>query len=317
MAKKIKNKKQRPSRTVVRVGGPTRGALDSAALAYAKLIADPCNAPIVHPVYSGTEGGYLFRAESFFSVGTAGGHTSGVVSYTPGAIGNTNNELCGFGSTSPTTSVTPVDLSGVPGKAFLQSNASVVRCVAACMKVTYNGSESSRSGRIHYGHGSGALVPNGVPTTVDAVAQALPNYTRTPPQEIELVWKPNDADQLTRDPNQSQAAQDLERRAALVVAFAGLPPDAGLTFRLTTVWEWQPEVNKGISVPNLSKSPSSNTLDDVVNHLIKGGFRFIRHAGMSLLGGAGLPGAIIDGVSNVFGLMPSRNNTRTARIMGV
>lgn len=63
--------------------------LDKAASDYARLLVDPETAPLVHPIFAGGEGGYLFRAESTFSaLGTGAANTGGVFHWTPNAIGS-------------------------------------------------------------------------------------------------------------------------------------------------------------------------------------------------------------------------------------
>nr|WRQ65078.1 hypothetical protein [Tolivirales sp.] len=318
MVKSKKNKNNVSSRrtkrpVVVRV---PRSGLDASALAYAKLIADPCNAPLAHPTYSGTEGGYLVRCESFGTISTQPGAVAGAISWVPGAIGSEGVELSGFAAGDSTTPnlVAPFQPAvQTPGRDFLRGNASLYRCVAACLKVSFPGAESTRSGRIHYGQASGAFCKNGTSYSVNALAGGLSHYSRTPADEIEIIWKPNDADQLGRDPNLTTALQDYERRAAIVVAFAGLPATVGLTIRMTAIYEWQPMSGEGLSNPNLSKSPSRNSLDEVVNYLISQGFGFVKSAAMSMSGPMG--NAILNGVTHAFGNMAAVPRSR--RLTGV
>jgi hypothetical protein len=188
-----------------------------------------------------------------------------------------------------TTSITPVayGATGSPGYNFLTSNASAARCVVACMKISYPGAESTRSGRIHYGQTSSGLIGIGSATTVDSVAQALPMFERTPASTIELTFKPNDADQLYSKPGVAVSSDSAKNNkvASLVAAWAGLPVATGLTVHLTAVYEWQPAVGDGVAVPNLSKSRSNNSLDEVVNYLIDKGHTFIRSAAAAATSG--------------------------------
>lgn len=294
--------------------------IDQAGLAYARLLADPCSAPLVHPTYSGTEAGYLVRAESFATFGTGGTETSGAIGWTPGSIGAEGNELVRIVAASASAATQVDQVTGVPGKAFLQANASQYRCVAACLKVSFPGAESARAGRIHFGHTSGGYFKYAAATTytVDQLAAGVPHYMRTPAEEIEIVWKPNDADQLFRDPAGPTAAQDMERRAQILVAWAGLPAGVGITFRWTAVYEWQPKsanagTGVGLSVPYLSKSPSGSSLDDVANYLIERGFKFVRYAGREV--GASMASGAMRAISSTFGLIPAVPRTRTLLAM--
>jgi hypothetical protein len=307
--RKSSKKRTQPKlqRAIVRASARS---LDASALAYARLLSDPCNSALVHPCYSGSEGGYLIRAESFFTIGAGPAETSGYLSFVPGLAGNDVAMLSAVAASSGAGVAAGNYGTLAPGYNFLRDTASTSRCVAACLKVSYPGSESSRSGRVHFGQTSGGSVIQGTIYSADQVAQLLPHYSRTPAQEIELVWKPNDADQLFRNPPALTTEESKSGRAALTVAWAGLPAAVGLTFRLTAVYEWQPAAADGLSVPNLSRSPSENTLDNVVNYLTRQGFTFIR--GMATHSA----NALISNIANQFGMMPAGISTRARITMG-
>lgn len=311
MAKqKTTNKPKGKTMTKVKVVAKPRKSLDSAGLAYAALLADPCNAPLVHPTYSGTEGGYLVRADTFITIGIAAAATSGYLQWTPGYLSDTNSGLIyadGPNAAAGQLSVAPADIS-LPGLTFLKSNADAARCVAACMKVSFPGTEASRSGRVHYGQTTSSLMALGGTYAPDAVAQALPFFERTPADIIELIWKPNDADQLFMKPGISSVNDSAKNNkcASLCVAFAGLPATVGLTFHFTAVYEWQPGYSVNLANPNLSKSPSNNSLDEVVNYLIGRGFGFVKSYAMSM-GRSGLEAALGQ-VYGIMGANPSRRS---------
>jgi hypothetical protein len=275
-------------------------ALDEGARKYAALIADPCNAPLVNPVYAGGEGGYLTRTEVIF---TQGG-VAGAFMWTPGAVGSTSSEVIGFNAAGGGTATAVTTYGSSPGKTFLNNTASVCRPVAACLKLTFLGSESSRSGRVSFGHASGGLMDIGETPTSDQIAQTLSYTSRTPAEGVELIWKPNDADQMFTDPNATTLASEKDRKASLVVAWDGLPAINGWCFHLTCVWEWQPRQAQGISNPTLNKSVSNNSLDHVVNALIRGGFQFANAVGIGMGSGAVNSAAGIMG--RAYGLMSSR-----------
>lgn len=296
-----------------RVRALPRG-LDAAGLAYAKLLADPCNAPMAHPTYSGSEGGYLIRAESVFENNSGPTATAGVFSWVPGAINASQANITTFQAALPTTSTAyAIGGGAAPAWDFLQNNASQVRCVAACLKISWGGTEANRQGRIAYGQASGGLCPASSSAAANQVFNSLPHYSRVPADEVEIVWKPNDADQLFTAPTLTGAAQDVERRAALVFAHVGLPAGVPLIIRMTAVYEWQPDFNMGVSVPNLSKTPSENTLDQVVNFLMQRGFNFVRGAAMNA--GHGIGAGMIGAMSSIYGLMPAVGRTRSPRIL--
>lgn len=297
-SKKLNSKpKKAKNNRVVKSSAP---ALDEAARRYAALIADPCNAPLVNPVYAGGEGGYLTRSEVLF---TQGG-VAGVFMWTPGAVGSTGSEVIGVNVATGSTTGTIASYGSSPGKNFLTSNANVCRPIAACLKCTFLGSESSRAGRVSFGHASGGLMDIGETPTPDQIAQTLSYTSRTPAEGIELIWKPNDADQMFTDPAAVTLASEKDRKASLVVAWDGLPAANGWCFHLTCVWEWQPRQATGVSNPTLNKSVSNNSLDHVLNSLIRGGFQFANAVGIGM--GNGAVNAAAGVMSRAYGLMSSR-----------
>lgn len=253
--------------------------LDSHAAAYARLLADPENAPLVHPTYAGAEGGYLTRAVSTFNIGTATGETAGFVHFTPGMIGPGGYEVLSAAGTSDTVLMPPsANTAASPGRNFITGTASGVRCVAACMNIAYQGSELSRSGRIYFGNTSGGVVDSGSTVSVASLTQVLSHSMRTPATDVKIMWRPNNADEIMIDPGASVAAKS-GNCAALTLAFSGLAPTSGLSIRLTVVWEWQPNVGYGMVNPSSSSVPSRNSLDDVLAFLMRNGERFVRLAG--------------------------------------
>jgi len=276
MAKNKRSKKQRKGnpRVAAMVARYRRG-LDELGSAYARLLIDPCNAPLVHSVYGGSEGTYLMKAESIFTVGANPDATNGVLSFIPGVFPNAG---LWYGFNGGVTS----SIAFVPGSNFIINQASAVRAVAACMEISYPGSELNRAGRVHYGHANGGLVDTGVAVVTDNITPALAHMERTPAGKIEVMWKPGVADGFTHDPSSTVAAADRERRSALVCAWAGLPlvgaagsAGVGLTIKLTCVYEYQPVASTGITVPTTARV-SNNTLAEVMQYLRDAGAPFVR-----------------------------------------
>ncbi len=259
--------KARAPAVPMRPKGPAKVAqrLDAAARAYAQLIAHPCTAPLAHPIYSGSEGGILVRAESSFNMNGSTSATSGFVHWTPGALGPTNIELLygeSSGATSPATAAT---LGNAPGLSFVQSNASSVRVVAACMQVTYTGSELNRSGVWMLGRTQGGLIDNGVSFTPANIEQSLEHFSRVSDGTCELVWVPSDMDQAFGDPNVTTPQVEKDRKAALTLAYYNLPTATPVRVRLVAIYEYQPKTGQGIVTPSDSRARSAFSLDDVLN----------------------------------------------------
>lgn len=308
MTKKAKKGNRKRAKPVGNARSRSGPMLDQNAAAYARLLADPCNAPVVHPIYTGGDSGYLFRAENFISVGTGATDTAGYLHWTPGAISSSSAELLVANGADPSTSLVNSTSLGTPGKTFLATNARGVRCVAACLRVSYPGSESSRSGRIHFGHTQAGIIDAGEGFYPNTVALLLQNYSRTPADFAELFWKPSAADMEMVDPSVATTGPLRDRHSALTLAWAGLPAGVGLTVHLTAVWEWVPAASVGITGNNASKAMSNNTLDQVLDYLNNVGFRFVHAAGLGA--GATIGRAAGSLLSSTYGLMGLNAGTR-------
>lgn len=253
-------------------------ALDQQALSYARLLADPCHAPLVHPVYSGSDGGYLVRFEVLTGVGIASATTtSGLLHWAPGAqkiVGSLNNSDLYLESTAPTISGTATGnpFSITPGAAFMGANTSAYRCVAACMTVTWAGSELTRSGYIGMGNTTGSLIRSGDAVAPSVILPLLTEAGRTPDNSMEIRWRPSDFDQTFSSSASPPTDAELAKSAGLTMYYSGLPAGgAGLLVRKTAVYEYVPNVLQGLATVPTSRNTSANTLDQVVNFLDKNG----------------------------------------------
>lgn len=302
MAKaKVKSRSARKSAKRPRVPRNLRGTLDKAALAHAMLLADPCSAPLAHPVYPGTDSGYLIRVESFATLGNGPTDTAHIVHWTPGYPNGSGTQLLSAGgASSGATGVVASFGSLSPGIQFLGGPSVVAaRCVAACLQVSFPGTELNRSGRIHYGLTNGGTIDLTDSVTADGVAGTLAHFARTPADMVEIYWKPSVDDTNFCDPAALGSAVIKDKRTSITVAAAGLPAGSGLTYKFTAVYEWQPKVAQGIAANELDVPKSRNTLDEVVSHLVSKGFRFVKDASTAV--GAGF-------ASGVMGAMYGRMN---------
>lgn len=294
--------KKKPAKRM-RVRKPRQQLLDSAAQAYANLLRDPCNAALVPPIYPGGGAGFLFRGETFFSVGNGATETAGYLHWTPGYVNSSNSDLIVAATTTSNGVATNSASGNGPAKAFLNSNVRGARCIAACLRITYPGAESGRSGRVHYGHSAGGAIDVGDSITPDGVAQLLVNYGRTPADTIELYWKPDVADFEFNDPSAASSATLKDRKSSLTVAWAGLPATVGLTFHLTAVYEWQPTVSLGIGMNTKGKAVSKNTIDEVIDYVNRT-FDWVKSAADHIDERAVLSSAL------AFGVMPAVRRRR-------
>jgi hypothetical protein len=249
--------------------------LDASARAYANLLADPCNAPLVHPTYSGSDGAYVVRFNTVNTYGLVATSTSGILHWIPGAInatGGLNNSLLYNESPSSATAATMTAVNNLytPGGLFLQTNASNYRCIAACITVYWAGSELSRAGIVSTGNTDGALLTPGASVQPGQVFPVLTYTERVPDSKIELRWRPSSADQLFQSSSTTvtnPSTNDTSKNAALTLFYYGLPAGVGITVEMTAVYEYIPSIALGLAVSPNSRNTSNNTLDQVINAL--------------------------------------------------
>lgn len=282
----------------------TKGGLDEMAAAYVRLLTDPCGAPLTHPIYPGGDSGFLVRSDSVWTTGNGVNESCGYVHWTPGYVNASHTELLSGVSATSNVNVNAAPNATGPGKFFLAQNAFGVRCVAACLKISYPGAEQARSGRLHYGHTPSSTLDSGDSLSVDSLAPLLQHYTRTPPEHVEVFWRPGIADTEFTDPNTTASQHIRDRKSAITVAWAGLPAGVGLTFHFTCVYEWTPRPSSGVSNNVAGKARSRNSMDDVIDYIQAAGFTWVKNAAAAAT--HGVLAAATTAMSSTFGLMAAR-----------
>lgn len=253
-----------------------RSALDAQAVAWARILNDPCSAPLAHPCYAGADGGILVRCESSLDIGTTATITSGAFFWTPGGLGSVSVNATGIAqgvAIDSNTNLTQVNVptSGQPGYTYLSQNSTNFRAVAACMQITYLGSEANRSGMVNYGVVNGSTYNSGDITTSDALTTVLERFERTPVNTIEMKWRPSAFDQTFKDTTATLSAAELSKYGALGLTYSGLQAAAGLRVRMVAIYEFQPNKAIGIVSTSASRNTSTNSLDHVINFLDSSG----------------------------------------------
>jgi hypothetical protein len=295
MAKKgsSKGNKSKPKQKKATVPSyVSRILLDPAAVRYRSLLLDPCQADLAHPLYGGTDAGILARFSTTNIYFNGAGNTGGIIHWTPGCMSSDNHEIVFTAATSSTTSVAALGATGAPGKGFLPTNTQGYRCVAACMRVIYHGTESTRSGMMWYGHTNGNLVNIGTSYATTDILPNLPNSERTPVGYTDIIWRPNEADSLWRTAGDALGGgENKAQRSSITLAAVNLPSNVGLQIQMIAVYEYVPNPISGMAVSRNSRSSSSNTLSQVMNTIKDGAW--IRSMAGAAVGALveGLPGA--------------------------
>lgn len=243
------------------------GGLDADALKYARLLNDPCEGPLVHPLYEGVDGGILFRAESDFLYGGGATDTSTMGCFCPAAL---YAPYSGQGSVlvaSTTGDSVPAILgpNGIqPGAGFVAGSSKAVRMVSACVQIMWPGSELSRAGVVALGQTTfGEL--NGASVTTAGLRALAQNVARMPDGMLELKIVPNASSAIYLNPNISGGGP-LLGMPALFWSVSGIPVNTGIRIRCVCVYEFQLTVGSG-GTQTYTNNPSKNRLDDVLQYL--------------------------------------------------
>lgn len=256
-----------------------RAGLDRAAIDYARVLRDPCNAPLTRSLAGNSSGSLISRFEQDFIFKANANSTAAVLAFFPGLNQTVSNSA--DWPTDLTFSI--LSFSGLgPGNTFLQQNAASVRCVAACLQVTFPGTELNRSGVIGLGVVEGGLIQQvtdaaqgGSGGTICAAyaRQACQHTERMPQNMAEITWFPGSQDEIaTYTSNATNVAISnvgpFQGRNALLMSASGFPVNVGVRVRMVAVYEWTPLSNKGM-INTLEPSTSRNNVQDVLSYLHK------------------------------------------------
>lgn len=267
----VKNARRRPNPTP-RLRGPL---LDKPAADLARLLADPCGAPVVHTISPGTNGAFILRLEADNIIFSGATETAGIFYWVPGAF-----RAFGGSSTGDAVAATLIaQTSFIPGFNFL-SNYSTARCVAACAQVMFPGTELQRSGVVSMGVIPAGVLTDVIPatfggtagnTTVANVRAASQIVARTPDMTQEVRWRPGQGDSedvdlvaLNQTPNNFPVV--ARGKNALVITASGLPVNVGIRIRCVAVYEVTPKSSQGL-VASVETTRSSNNMTEVLQTL--------------------------------------------------
>lgn len=244
-------KKARPRRQ------PAMDVLDQGAVAYRRLLLDPCNAPLCGPVYPGAHGGVYHRVRRLFTVNSP--EVEGTYVFQPG----TNTLL--KGGHSAANAGTPYTLTEEtlfdPTDTFALGTEA--RALAGCVKVRYIGSEQNRSGSVGMATGTVAFAP-GMTTTAAVGLAFSPVIGRIGETQHETKFVPMFTDAMFRSQKTGAPSLWVDSRSTMVVTYQGAPAGT-IQFEVTCVYEVDAKFNNGVlaTVP----PASGNTLDHVLRSL--------------------------------------------------
>jgi len=248
--------------------------------AYALMVADPCNGPLLQGFYSSSEG-MLNKTKSTFTTGTSGVNgyvlwdptfTSGtdnpgtfncVVAVTATATANPLNTSANpFGSSAPNG-----DNISVGAGPFCQTDTVAdARCIGACIKASYTGRMDASSGIVCVVDNIPAeavLGPDGVtPVSVQELFNLSTTVRRFGTDPIEVKYRPHDSSSIFRSNSEgvfeyasgqvTTLTAEAERAGSRLMGFAfkGVTDMDEIMLEFHQNIEWRPNVDSGFVTIN-------------------------------------------------------------------
>lgn len=267
-----RKKQQKPQSVNARKGAlgvRPRAVLDKHALAYARLLEDPCRADLTYPVYSAGTAGYLTRVKQVVLLGGNSGAADGYTAFVPGGDADVTDMYGmwhhGWSAGGGALGV----IAGATGPSFLRSTAvGSYRPIAGCLKVHYTGSELNRAGMISVGIVNQLQLAAGE-TILNPITAFVPSSAKTVrlgSEPHEVRWVPTNAtDQAFSSSTQPAAGGTFSFSTVVYVMAQGVPPGT-CSVECDFVYEWQPDTTQGME-HTVEAPRSANTLADVLRVL--------------------------------------------------
>lgn len=254
------------------VPGARGAGLDAAALAYARLLEDPCRAELTHPVYMAGTSGYLTRIKQVVQLGLNPNAVDGYTAFQPGGLPTVTSSMTGMwhGGWANAAGGTLNTIAGTTGPAFLISaTVGQYRPVAGCLKVHYTGSELNRAGLISVGICNQLQLANGE-TGIGPVATYVPSTARTArlgTEPHEVRWVPSVSQDMTfTGSSQPTSTSQVVGMGTVIYVFAQGVPAGSCLVEVDFVYEWVPETSQGMT-QSVQAPRSANTTADVLRAL--------------------------------------------------
>lgn len=238
-------------------------ALTTAERNYARLLVDPCNGPLSAGLFGDSSGGIISRFETDGILGDVAGTAASALVFVPAAASAWTS---GKPSDGDLPTWNGVSSSLVPGKDFLSNNASQFRCVAACLRIYWPGTELNRQGIVSNLQTTADIV-NNANATVGAIRATSTYVQRMPEDFTELKWMPSEFELELRAPFLTPSAQEFSRVSAIATTISGVPAATPIRWRMVAVYEWVPKVQSGIASSNVAATVPSGSFERVARAL--------------------------------------------------
>lgn len=265
-------------------GTAYRQAIDQTAAKWLRLLSDPCGADLTSPCYGGSGTGYFARQVQTFA--PPANAVDYLFEFTPTG---TNLDMFRWGYSS-TAGGSLGTAQALPLFGLVSSTAvGRRRCIAACIKVQYLGTELERSGLVSSIVLPGAEIVSA--ETIQGVATDWSNsmnHTCRLGEPYEYRWAPGEGDQewIVNSYGDSKYL-NLTLGNSLQILLRGIPPGK-VELHATTCWEWVPAQEGGGLpwAPGAARAPPPvpfQTVMSAMGDLAKWTARNIATAGSNMI----------------------------------
>jgi len=282
IGKKKKVTARMPGRSASRASpaGSTGSSLDKGAMDHLRMLGDPCGAPLGPPVYPGLGSSNYIRTRTLFTPGPA--VVDSVAFFNPSQM-CTPYPVIQYASVNSSGSA-PANSYGADVAEFANSTYTKwarARCLAACLKIRYNGSVLNMQGQVARVITSDCALTTGTVTgtaltgfpSVINLTQAWPTLTSLASTggEAEVRWLPADNDALWLDVASSGEVANKSMPFGNCVGLAVYNAPAGtINYELTAIWEVIPASVVGSGVGgDLVQTMRAPTSRNTVNHVLQ------------------------------------------------
>lgn len=230
-------------RKPARVPVPRGVTQDKRALALAKTLSDPCNAPLEPGCYPG-QTGFITRFSGSTQLATGAAQSAFVLAVNPASYTSYSVAL----ANDTTVAIPSFTQVNMPGPTFVNANCRSIRCLGACFEFFTNATPLNAQGTFYYGVVPHSIMANGF-TTIAGTAGNLQHMSKVNADAYELKWRPGVLDDQFTLPNANLSSTEWDDKNTLVLMGAGFPASTSVTVKITLIIEWLPANNLGLATP--------------------------------------------------------------------
>lgn len=237
-----------------RIAPKLGSALDAAGLAHARMLADPCNALMSPPCYSGMGTGEYRRFRRILNIPLS---VEGSYTFLPGA------NLFLAATHIAANAGNPYTFNGFQLFPTDQLDTGTEsRCIAACVKIRYTGTEAERKGVIGLRTSPFSYNVGGQVSTNDEQLTGCPLLNRLGEIQHEVKFVPGTGDELFTG-NFGGTVVPVNTHGSFGFTYSDVPT-LSIQIEITAIIEIEP---RGSMVVNSVAPTSRNTVNNVLSAL--------------------------------------------------